>query len=244
VTAPSLTDFRALSFDCYGTLIDWETGILAGLQPLLAQTSGISRDAALKAYARHEQRLQTEHPGMLYRDVLAAVHAGLAQDWHCPGDPAADRRFAASIADWPPFPDTVEALRYLRQHYRLAILSNVDRDSFRATNDRLGVSFDLICTAQDIGSYKPDFANFRYLIARLGEQGVARHEILHVAESLYHDHAPANRIGLASAWIHRRHAESGWGATAAPPDGVRYDFRFTSLEALAAAHRQAPKPAG
>lgn len=239
MTSRRLTDFRALSFDCYGTLIDWESGIAAALQPLLAQKPEISRDAALEAFARQESRLEAAEPGMLYRDLLAAVHAALAQEWQLPADAEADRRFGASIGAWPAFPDTAAALRYLKQHYKLAILSNVDRDSFRASNARLGVSFDLICTAQDIGSYKPDPANFCYLIARLGEQGIAPHEVLHVAQSLFHDHAPANAMGLTSAWIDRRHASGGLGATSAPPAGVRYAFRFTSLEEFAAAHRQA-----
>ncbi|HET8995081.1 MAG TPA: haloacid dehalogenase type II [Acetobacteraceae bacterium] len=236
---PRLTDFRVLSFDCYGTLIDWETGIATALQPLLAQVPAIPRDAALEAFARHETRLEAEAPATLYRDLLARVHAALALEWRVPPDAGADQRFAASVADWPAFPDSVTALRYLKQHYKLAILSNVDRDSFRGSQARLGVAFDLVCTAQDVGSYKPDPKNFRYLIARLGEQGIAQHEILHVAQSLFHDHAPANALGLASAWIDRRHASGGWGATSAPPAGVHYDFRFTSLEDLAAAHRQA-----
>lgn len=236
---PRLTDFCALSFDCYGTLIDWESGIATALQPLLLQAPHVTRDAALAAFAHHESRLEHEAPGTLYRDLLAEVHAALAQEWRVPPDSAADRRFAASVAEWPPFPDTVAALRYLKQHYKLVILSNVDRDSFRGSQERLGVTFDLVCTAQDIGSYKPDTANFRYLLARLGEQGIAPHEILHVAQSLFHDHAPANALGLASAWIDRRHDSEGWGATSEPPAGVHYDFRFTSLEELAAAHRQA-----
>jgi FMN phosphatase YigB (HAD superfamily) len=119
----------------------------------------------------------------------------------------------------------------------LVILSNVDRASFTASNQRLGVAFDAIHTAQDIGSYKPDQRNFAYLVERLAEQGVAKGQVLHVAQSLFHDHVPANAIGLASAWIDRRHALGGWGATAPVEGGVRYDFRFTSLGALAEAHR-------
>ncbi len=241
MTTPGLTQFRALSFDCYGTLIDWETGIATALQPLMA-LAGVRPEAALDAFARHEHRLQSEAPGMLYRDLLAAVHAALAQDWNVAADSGADRRFAESITDWPAFPDSAPALQYLKQHYTLAILSNVDHDSFRASNARLGVTFDLICTAQEIGSYKPDPANFRYLLARLAEQGIAQDQVLHVAQSLFHDHAPANAIGLTSAWIDRQHGSAGWGATGAPPPGVHYDFRFTSLEALAEAHRQASRP--
>ncbi len=234
-----LSGFRALSFDCYGTLIDWESGIFTALQPLLARVATPpARDTVLERFAHHEQRLETDSPALLYRDLLAQVHADLARDWGVAPDAEADRRFGASVGDWPAFPDTVGALRYLQQHFKLAILSNVDRDSFRASNLRLGVTFDLVCTAQDIGSYKPAPANFAYLLARLAEQGLAKADLLHVAQSLYHDHGPANAIGLASAWIDRRHAAGGLGATIAPPEGVRYDARFTSLEELAAAHRR------
>jgi 2-haloacid dehalogenase len=146
-----------------------------------------------------------------------------------------NERFGASIGDWPPFPDTIEALRALRSRYRLVILSNVDRGGFRATDRRLGVTFDAVYTAQDIGSYKPDARNFAYLIERLADDGFQKPDILHVAQSLFHDHAPANAIGLASAWIDRRHGATGWGATPPPPQGVRHDFCFRSLDELVAA---------
>jgi 2-haloacid dehalogenase len=232
-----LSDFSALSFDCYGTLIDWETGIIAALAPLLARVGADQpRDSILEAFARLEVRQQEATPDMLYADLLAEVHGQLAAEWDVPRDPAEAADFGRSIADWPAFPDTVEALRYLKQHFRLIVLSNVDRTSFRATNDRLGVTFDAIYTAQDIGSYKPDPRNFAYLVDHVAEQGIAREKLLHVAQSLFHDHVPAQAIGLATAWIDRRHAAGGWGATAPVPPGVRYDFRFTSLGALADAH--------
>ena len=116
------------------------------------------------------------------------------------------------------------------------ILSNVDRTSFAASNARLGLSFDAICTAQDIGSYKPDARNFRYLIATLGSLGVRPQQLLHTAQSLFHDHAPAQAAGLASAWIDRRHERSGWGATRAPEETPAYNFRFESLAAMVQAH--------
>lgn len=236
-----LSDFDVLSFDCYGTLIDWESGIWTALQPLLAGTGATrtapSRDIALEAFARLEARQQEIAPDMAYPDVLAVVHRQLAMEWDVPSDPAKDSAFGASVAAWPPFPDTVEALRYLKRHFRLVILSNVDRQSFQATNRALEVAFDAIYTAQDIGSYKPDPRNFTYLIDRLEEQGVPKRKILHVAQSLFHDHVPAQAIGLTSAWIDRRHNGGGWGATAPVTADVRYDFRFTSLGALAEAHR-------
>jgi 2-haloacid dehalogenase len=235
-----LSDFEVLSFDCYGTLIDWESGIYTALTPLLSRTTAPpTRDQALEAFAEHESRQQALTPAMTYRDLLAEVHGQLADTWNVPRNPAEDATFGGSIANWPAFPDTVEALRYLKQHFKLVILSNVDRNSFQASNHRLGVAFDAIYTAQDIGSYKPDARNFTYLLDRLKEQGITKTNILHVAQSLFHDHVPANAIGLASAWIDRRHDAGGWGATAPVSADVRYDFRFTSLGALAEAHRTA-----
>jgi 2-haloalkanoic acid dehalogenase type II len=235
----TLRDFDVLTFDCYGTLIDWESGIAAALQPLVAQ-AGITadRDTLLATFAREEVAQQAETPAMPYSDVLTAVHVRLARLWGVAADAGADLRFGASVPDWPAFPDTAGALAYLKQHFRLVVLSNVDHGSFAGSLPRLGVAFDAVHTAQDIGSYKPDPRNFRYLLDRLAEQGVTPSRVLHVAQSLFHDHAPANAIGLASAWIDRRHDRTGWGATAAPPAGVRWDFRFRTLEEFAEAHRQ------
>ena len=234
-----LRDFDVLTFDCYGTLIDWESGIATALMPLVAR-AGITadRDAVLGTFAREEVTQQAETPDMASSDVLTAVHGRLARVWGVAADDAVDRRFGASVPDWPAFPDTAGALAYLKRHFRLIILSNVDRASFAGSLPRLGVAFDAVYTAQDIGSYKPDPRNFRYLLDRLAEQAIPSSRVLHVAQSLFHDHAPANTVGLASAWIDRRHDQTGWGATAAPPDGVRWDLRFRSLEELAEAHRQ------
>jgi 2-haloacid dehalogenase len=231
-----LADFKALSFDCYGTLIDWETGLLTALRPLLDRASApIAPDLVLAAFAEHEFRQQAATPSLKYADLLAMVHAQLAALWNVGATETEHRRFGASVGDWPAFPDTVEALRTLKRRFRLVILSNVDREGFRATNQRLGVAFDAVFTVQDIGSYKPDPRNFVYLRERMAEAGIATDRLLHVAQSLFHDHAPANAAGLASAWIDRRHAVGGSGATVPPPAGVRYDFRFTSLGELARA---------
>jgi 2-haloalkanoic acid dehalogenase type II len=231
-----LSDFKVLSFDCYGTLIDWESGILTALRPLVRRAGiTLNGEAILAAFASLESQQQAATPDMRYAALLSLVHARLAGVWGVPDDAAENERFGASIGDWPAFSDTVTALNALRERYRLVILSNVDRVSFRATNHRLGVTFDAIYTAQDVGAYKPDARNFRYLIDRLAEDGFQKSDVLHVAQSLFHDHAPANEIGLASAWIDRRHGATGWGATAPPPQGVRYDFCFNSLAELAEA---------
>lgn len=254
-----LSDFTALTFDCYGTLIDWESGIYTALTPMLAragvnwsQPSGaaptartgvsrsnadLSRNAVLQGFARLEPRQQAMTPEMIYPDVLAQVHKQLAIEWDVAQDPVEASAFGASIAQWPPFPDTIQALRYLKQHFRLVILSNIDRTSFQATNQRLGVTFDAVYTAQDIGSYKPDRRNFGYLLDRMQEQGVPKAKILHVAQSLFHDHVPANALGLRSAWIDRRQDPANGGATAPVPADVHFDFQFPTLGALAEAHR-------
>ncbi len=233
-----LSDFKVLTFDCYGTLIDWESGIVTALQPLLSRAKpGLARDVVLEAFARHESTQEAKTPGMIYSDLLAVVHRRLAEEWGVQPNETEDARFGASVSDWPAFPDSPSALAYLKQHYKLVILSNVDRASFAASNRRLGVEFDAVFTAQDIGSYKPDPANFRYMLARLVEQGTAPGEILHTAQSLFHDHAPAKGAGLATAWIDRRYERAGWGATMPPPADAAYNFRFESLAAMVAAHQ-------
>ncbi len=235
-----LTDFNTLTFDCYGTLIDWESGIHTALQPLVAKVgTTLSRDAALEAFGQEEAAQEAETPRMIYSDILTAVHRRLAKAWDVAATEEEHQRFGASVPDWPAFPDSPDALAYLKQHFKLVILSNVDRVSFAGSNRRLGVTFDAICTAQDIGSYKPDLANFEYMLRHLAEMGVGKADILHTAQSLFHDHVPAKKMGLASAWIDRRHAQAGWGATPQPAEEGRYDFRFESLGAMAEAHRAA-----
>jgi 2-haloalkanoic acid dehalogenase type II len=232
-----LHDFKCLTFDCYGTLIDWETGLYAALRPLLAHAGlGAGREEVLAQFGRHEAAQEALTPAMLYPQLLAEVHRQLAEDWELPVEAAAHGAFGRSVPQWPAFADSAEALKYLKRHFKLVILSNVDRASFAASNRKLGVEFDLICTAQDIGSYKPDARNFRYLIEAVARLGVAPREILHTAQSLYHDHAPAQAAGLKSAWIDRRHEREGWGATR-PPEGTPvYNFRFTSMAEMAQAH--------
>jgi 2-haloalkanoic acid dehalogenase type II len=233
-----LHDFRVLTFDCYGTLIDWESGIYTALQPLLAQSKlGLSRDQVLETFAQHESAQEEETPGMIYSKLLATVHRRLAKAWDIKSDEAEHVRFGASVPHWPAFPDSAEALAYLKQHYQLVILSNVDRESFKGSNRHLGVVFDAIYTAQDVGSYKPNRRNFEYLLKHLSDRGIARTDILHTAQSLFHDHAPARQIGLASAWIDRRHDQGGWGATMAPPKEAGYDFKFPSMAAMVEAHK-------
>ncbi len=234
-----LGDFSVLTFDCYGTLIDWESGILANLKPLVAKVgTDLGNDAILETFARHEAAQETETPDMIYSQLLSVVHGRMAKEWGVASSEEEDARFGASVPAWPAFPDSADALRYLKQHYKLGILSNVDRISFAGSNKRLGVDFDWIMTAEDIGSYKPSPRNFEYMLETLAKDGVEKDAVLHTAESLFHDHAPANRFGLASCWIFRRHDKEGFGATSRPGEMPRVDFRFDSLGELAAAHRR------
>jgi len=234
-----LSDFKVLTFDCYGTLIDWESGISAALAPLRrAANLTLERDALLARFAAHEAALEAETPAMRYSELLAEVHRRLAREFGATLDDAAHVAFGASVPQWPAFEDTPAALQYLKRYYRLVILSNVDRASFAGSNRRLGVSFDAICTAEDIGSYKPDPRNFRYLIGAVDKLGFKSAAILHTAESLYHDHAPAKAAGLATAWIYRRQGKEGFGATRPPKEMPAYDFRFTALGEMARAHER------
>jgi 2-haloacid dehalogenase len=240
-----LTDFKVLTFDCYGTLIDWETGMADALRPLVAKVGRpLSRDEILEAHARHESAQQLTTPSKIYSQLLAVVYKRLAEDWGVPvgWDECVD--YGRSVRDWPAFADTAAALRYLKQHYKLVILSNVDNDSFSFSNRKLGVALDAIFTAEDIGSYKPSPRNFEYMLDKLAARGIEKAQILHTAESLFHDHAPANDFGLATCWIHRRHEQGGFGATMNPGKPPHTDFRFTSMAALADAHRQTTPNAG
>jgi 2-haloacid dehalogenase len=233
-----LTDFKVLTFDCYGTLIDWETGIATALAPLLGKGRvARSRADVLAAFARHETAQEAETPAMIYSELLARVHRRLAEEWGITAGDEEHRAFGASVGDWPAFADSAAALLYLKRFYRLVILSNVDRASFARSRKRLAVDFDAVYTAQDIGSYKPDLRNFRYMLDALKTAGHGEREILHVAQSLFHDHAPANSLGLSSAWIDRRQGAEGSGATLPPPAGVHWDFRFAGMAELVETHR-------
>jgi 2-haloalkanoic acid dehalogenase type II len=234
-----LTDFKALSFDCYGTLIDWEKGILASLQPLLRKTPhSLSEESVLKAYAEVESAQEMETPTMRYSELLRIVYSNLARQWGTEVSEEECTSFGNSVTEWPAFTDSPASLQYLKEHYKLVILSNVDRQSFAGSNRKLGVEFDAIYTAEDIGSYKPDRRNFEYLVSHIQtDLGIDPSHLLHTAQSLFHDHVPAAAIGLATAWIDRRHDKDGWGATKPPPFEARIDFNFHSMADLAKAHR-------
>ncbi|WP_414442397.1 haloacid dehalogenase type II [Burkholderia sp. 22PA0106] len=235
-----LTDFNTLTFDCYGTLIDWESGIFTGLKTLIERVKpALTRDQVLEAHARHESSQQKYTPSKRYQDLLPIVYKRLAEEWGVPFTHEECVAYGQSVRDWPAFPDTVEALQYLKKHYKLVILSNVDNETFTYSNARLKVEFDAIFTAEDVGSYKPSPRNFDYMLDKLGERGISKDKILHTAESLFHDHKPANEFGLASNWIYRRHAQEGFGATMNPGMQPNINFRFNNMGEFAKAHQEA-----
>lgn len=200
--------FTYLTFDCYGTLIDWETGILNALRPILADHGVSASDVEiLREYAALEAELEAG-PYRPYRDVLHGVVARMGAGFGFTATETEREALPASIGDWPPFPDTVEALRYLQSRYQLVILSNIDDALFAATRSRLGIDFHAVITAEQVGSYKPNPAHFWRMLERLD---ASPEQVLHVAQSLYHDHAPARALGLSSVWVNRPSRLPGTG---------------------------------
>lgn len=219
-----LTKYDALSFDCYGTLIDWEAGIAAVLAPW-AREQGLSviDEDLLLAYADCEAAVERETPAALYPDVLAEAFRRTGAELGREVSDEWARRLGDSVPDWPAFPDSADALARLRAHYQLIILSNVHRAGFAGSNRQLRGDFTAIITAEDVGAYKPAENHFR----ALAELEAGR--VLHVAQSLFHDHVPAKREGLPSVWINRRHDRPGWGATPRPAEEFSYDLEFGSM---------------
>jgi len=235
-----LTDYKVLTFDCYGTLIDWEAGIWDAYQPLLMANNygDITREQALEAHAKLESKQQLEAPDMLYSELLSRVHSNFARQFDLKSSREMDTDFGNSIQLWPAFADSADALRFLKTKFKLVILSNVSREGFAASNRKLGVEFDAIYTAEDIGTYKPASANFEYMLEHLEKDlGLKKAEVLHTAQSLFHDHIPAKLFGLANAWIDRRRlSESGnWGATAKVKESPQIDFKYFSMAEMAQA---------
>ena len=223
---------KAVSFDCYGTLIDWESGIADALSDWSRrQGAEPERAELLAAFSEVEPLVQSAEPELPYPEVLRRVARGIGRRFDLPVSDADAGEFARSIRRWPAFPDTAKALARLRQRYRLAVLSNVDKASFTASERALDIRFDLVCTAEEIGSYKPDARNFRFLLARLEELGIHRGELLHAAQSLFHDIEPARALGIRTAWVDR-YAGAASGAARAPPGRIRADIRVTSLDEL------------
>jgi 2-haloacid dehalogenase len=194
------SSFRLITFDCYGTLIDWETGLLRALRPLFARNGGSVSDAELlKHYGEIEAELESG-PYLQYRDVLARTAEQMGQVLGVKVSSQEARNFAGSLPQWEPFPDTVAALQTLGKTFQLGIISNTDDDLFAQTQKKLPVPFALIVTAQQVRSYKPSLKNFDEALKRSGR---SKDEILHAGQSLYHDVAPANSLGIRNVWVNR-----------------------------------------
>ncbi len=228
-----LHEHTALTFDCFGTLIDWETGILNVLRPW-AKGAGLDAtdDALLGAYARAESAEERERPGDLYRDVLRGVMRRVGNDL---GGAVSDddaEALSASVGDWPVFEDTPAALAALQERAKLIVVSNVDRASFEKAAPKLGVTLDGLVTAEDVGAYKPDVRMFRAALEAVARTGAKPREHLHVAQSLHHDIAPAGGLGIATCWIDRRAGRPG-GATPESHATIRPGWMFTTMRELA-----------
>jgi 2-haloacid dehalogenase len=221
-------DVDVISFDCYGTLVDWESGILEALRPLLHRRRlQIEDDRVLELYGRFESAAE-EGEFVPYRTVLQRVVHAFAAEFSMTLGPGESDRLADSLERWPPFPDTRSALRRLRKHFRLVIISNIDEDLFARTEPALGVEFDWVVTAERVGSYKPSPRNFE---VAMEVAAVKAEHWLHAAQSLFHDIVPARELGLATVWVNRRHGRAGFGAT--PPAAAVPDLEVESLDELA-----------
>lgn len=208
--------FKLLTFDCYGTLIDWDSSISDLVAPWLREIgTQVPPDLVVSTFALMQAKHQQTRPALLYPEVLRRSWRDIEEQFGW--DENADRAeaFARSVPHWRPFADTIESLRSLRRHFALAILSNVDNASLAGTLAMLDVPFLFTVTAEDVGSYKPGQPHFDTAIAAAAQHGISKSEILHVAQSKHHDIAPGNQFGLTTVWVNRRHGKKGTGATLA-----------------------------
>lgn len=232
-----LTQFKALTFDCYGTLIDWETGISALVMPWMQATHPqITLDQLLITFAEIEAKHEQLRPALLYPEVLRRTWQDIEQTYGLEPDVQHAERFARSVGAWPPFADTVSSLVYLKRFYRLGILSNVDNASLEQSKRTLEVPIDVTVTAEDVGSYKPDLAHVEEALRRFAALGITKRDMLHVAQSKHHDITPTNAIGLANVWVNRRHGKRASGATLAAE--AEPGLTVTSLAQLVDLHRR------
>ncbi len=230
--------FSTISFDCYGTLIDWESGILPVLRTVLGNHGQSLPDAAiLELYGEFEAEAESG-PYQSYRDVLQAVVRAFADRLRFAASSAEIRSLPDSVHAWPPFPDTVAALRDLQKRYKLVVISNIDDDLFAETQKHLGVEFDGVITAQQAGSYKPSLNNFQMALRTLA---LSPDRLLHAGQSIYHDVVPARSLGISTVWVNRKSARPGIGAVRASTalaSEKQPDLEVADLASLAAAPRQ------
>jgi 2-haloalkanoic acid dehalogenase type II len=217
-----LADFDAVTFDVYGTLIDWEPSIIAFLHDW-AKRNGVARsgDDLLMAFDRARAEIQKIRPALLYPDVLRRCFERIASELGVAVDEAAREAFARTPHDWPAYPDSGAGLKSLQKRAKIGALSNIDNASLRSSCAKMDMAFDIVVTAERVGAYKPDWPHFNTALADLDAMGIARSRVLHVGQSLRADITPANKLGLKCAWVHRPGRElglSGEGAAEARPD--------------------------
>ena len=223
-----LNQFEWISFDCYGTLIDWESGILGYVQPLLqSKDRALTEAEILRMYSEFEPGEQAQ-PYRSYCDILASVVRDFAHELRFEVSDQEATGLADSIRGWQPFSDTIPALRILKHKYKVAILSNIDDELFAFSAEKLQVPFDCVVTAQQARGYKPSANNFELLLQRLA---IPRSRLLHVAESLYHDVAPASALGIKAVWVNRRGEKN---AAASKFVSATPDMKVRDLSELAA----------
>ena len=231
-------DFKFLSFDCYGTLIDWESGIWNAFQPVILfnNRKDLTREKVLRNFALLESEQQKQTPSMLYSEILFNVHKKFTKENELKSTDELDKNFGSSVPFWPAFADSADALRILKSKFKLVILSNVNVAGFTSSNRWLGVEFDEIYTAEHVGSYKPNPGNFEYMFDNLKKAHDAeKKDILHVAQSLFHDHVPAKDFGMNTVWIDRQNLSKGgnWGATKVVENQPKPDVIFEDLISFA-----------
>jgi 2-haloacid dehalogenase len=231
-------DFKLLSFDCYGTLIDWESGIWNAFQPVILfnNRNDLTREKVLRNFALLESEQQKKTPSMLYSEILFNVHKKFTEENELKSTDELDKNFGSSVPFWPAFADSADALRILKSKFKLVILSNVNVAGFTSSNRWLGVEFDEIYTAEHVGSYKPNPSNFEYMFDNLKKAHDAeKKDILHVAQSLFHDHVPAKDFGMNTVWIDRQNLSKGgnWGATKVVENQPKPDVIFEDLISFA-----------
>ena len=228
--------FKALTFDCYGTLIDWDSGISDLVRPWLQDMqSAVPPDLVVSTFALMQARHQQVRPTLLYPEVLRRSWRDIEEQFGWDESPERAEAFAHSVRIWKPFPDTIESLGYLSHSYKLGILSNVDNASIASTLKLLDVPFSAVVTAEDVKSYKPGLAHFEEAVRRFAASGIRKSEILHVAQSKHHDMIPGRQFGLTTVWVNRRYGKKGTGATLAA--SAEPDLTVNSLAELVAVHK-------
>ncbi|AFS47734.1 2-haloalkanoic acid dehalogenase, type II [alpha proteobacterium HIMB5] len=231
-------NYKILSFDCYGTLIDWESGIWNAFQPVIHfnNRNDLTREKVLRNFALLESDQQKQKPSMGYSEILLNVHKKFTKENELKTTAELDENFSNSVPFWPAFADSADALRILKSKFKLVILSNVNVSGFTASNRWLGVEFDEIYTAEHVGSYKPNPSNFEYMFDNLKKAyGAEKKDILHVAQSLFHDHVPAKEFNMSTVWIDRQNLSKNgnWGATKVVKNQPKPNVIFEDLISFA-----------